>query len=310
MTLSNPGLDPPATNRRRVNPDALADMVDGSHMKNSLLALFAIGILGCSVYPRFDQKLCPDANRVAISYRTEFEWSVAEASYIFVGTLVEMDDDWKTYSGIAASCANMEFAVDHVVAGNPPAQRLFLEHYMVGPGLWVEEQPHRGLRLSPRVLQPGQRYIVMADSRYRFCGEDSVDSIWLSTRSNLQATLGAMPIPVSEASQSPTLEHRGLLPYWRWWIARPEYTGTLGLTAVVTQSGYVARVQVTHHLVPDMDRDISSWVRWKWHFRPALRKGQPVAVETPLSVKVVDGVPLGMNEPGMSPNPPFQPPGH
>lgn len=264
-------------------------------MKSILFSFVTIALLGCSVSSSFDPRLCPDANRVAASDRREFECAVAEASYIFVGTLVEIDDSWKPGAGLATSCANMEFAVDRVVVGAPPSRRLVLEHYMYGPEIWVEQQKNKGLRLSPQVFQPGQQYIVVGDSRYRFCGKDSIGTIWVNTPSNLHAVMEAIPIPVAEASDPPTVDRRDPLPYWRWRFNRPEFTGIVGLSGVVTQSGYPARIAVTHPLVPGLDRDVAMWVRHKWHFQPALRGDRPVPVEVALSVQVVNGVPSGMN---------------
>jgi len=277
-------------------------------MRYILLSLLLVALLACAVRPIFDPSVCPDANRIAASDRREFEVAVAEAAYIFVGTLVDIDYSWTPGGGLAIPCLSMEFAVDRVIRGSPLSRRIVLDYYM-DPAPWIEMQKNGLRHFSPHVLQTSQQYLVVGSSQYRFCMRDDMRTIWASTPSNLQALMDAMPIPISEASEPPTLEHRDALGYWPWSIKRPEFNGTLGLSAVVTQSGYTARIKVTHSLVPDMDKDIITWVLDGWHYRPGTRTGRPVAVELPLSVPVVDGVPVGLNEPGMSPNPPLQPSG-
>ena len=110
------------------------------------------------------------------------------ADVVIVGRLVSFDRDWKPYSGVAASCANLTFRVSEVLRGPLEADRITVENYMVGPGLWVDEKDSRGgLRLSQRFFVRGAEYIVFIDHRYEFCGNPSLTFVCTKSESNFAA---------------------------------------------------------------------------------------------------------------------------
>jgi hypothetical protein len=141
----------------------------------------------------------------------------------------------------------------------------------------------------------GGQYIVVANTKYRFCGKDSIGSVWLETPANMQAVIEAIPIPVAQATDPPSVERREATSTWNWRYDPRRFTGTVGLSAVVTQGGYPVRVEITSSLFPELDTDVAAWVRSNWHFRPAVRDHHAVPVEVVLSIRVANGVPEGMN---------------
>ena len=115
---------------------------------------------GC--HPRDSSIQLPDSSGLIRIDRSDLVKAVRAAQVVFIGELVHIDPGWSSYAGaIAPFSKSAKFRVVSVLKGDYSPRSMVVQYFMFGGNPWVEEDPAKGIRLSPAFFREGRKYFVM-----------------------------------------------------------------------------------------------------------------------------------------------------
>ncbi len=166
-------------------------------MRTRTLTWLLLGVAAC--HPYAAPMVYPSAGGLSIGEEHELQEALQRADLVFIGELLVVDSGWSYYAGaIAPSSKTVSLRVVRLLKGNYSKAEIAVAHFMLSGGPWIEQDPKKGIRLSPRFFQKGQRYVVLASYLDKDFPPGFYDvanqpyGCWLATRDNIRAICSSL----------------------------------------------------------------------------------------------------------------------